>query len=138
MPRRPPVLIAILIVAIVVAVGSGIHEWLLPSPASPPRTGEAITGRPRVVDGDSLELAGHRIRLFGIDAPESRQNCRDRRGQSYSCGREARDALAAIIGRSSVSCAPVGESYDRDVAICTAGGRDLGDVMVRNGHALEL
>jgi endonuclease YncB( thermonuclease family) len=139
MPRRPPFLIALIIVAIVAAIGSGVHEWHSRPPAKPPaRTGEAFTGRPRVVDGDSLELAGHRVRLFGIDAPETAQDCRDARGRTYACGREARAALADAIGGQSVSCMPVGESYDRDVAVCTVNGRDLSEAMVRSGHALEL
>ena len=139
MPRRPPFLIALIIIAIVAAIGSGVHEWRSRPIAKPPaRTGEAFTGRPRVVDGDSLELAGHRVRLFGIDAPEGRQDCRDARGRVYACGRDARDALAQAIGGQSVSCTPVGESYNRDVAVCTANGRDLSEAMVRSGHALEL
>ena len=32
-----------------------------------------ITGQPRVIDGDTLEIDGQRIRLHGIDAPETRQ-----------------------------------------------------------------
>ncbi len=32
-----------------------------------------ITGQPRVIDGDTIEVAGQRLRLHGIDAPESRQ-----------------------------------------------------------------
>src|SRR5262245_22867054 len=106
MPRRPPFLIALIIVAIVAAIGSGVHEWQRPAaPAKPPaRTGETFTGRARVVDGDSLDLAGHRVRLFGIDAPENAQDCRDARGRTYACGREARAALAEAIGGQSVSC----------------------------------
>ena len=136
MPRRPRFLISLLIVAIVVAVG-GVYERNS-RPAAPSRTGEAFSGRARVVDGDSLELAGHRVRLFGIDAPERSQDCRDAAGRTYACGREAQNALSAAIGGQSVSCAPVGESYNRDVAMCTANGRDLSEAMIRNGHALEL
>ena len=139
MPRRPPILIAILIVAIIAAIGGGVREWHSRPPILPPQqTGGVISGQARVVDGDSLELAGHRIRLFGIDAPEGAQDCRDARGQSYACGREARTALTSTIGRQSVSCTPVGESYDRNVALCMANGRDLSEAMVRSGHALEL
>ena len=136
--RRPPFLIGLLIIAIVAAIGSGVREWHTRPNAAPPRTGEVITGRPRVVDGDSLEVAGHRIRLFGIDAPESTQDCRDQRGRSYDCGREAREALSTAIGSQPVSCTPVGESYGRAVSMCTTGGRDLSEAMVRSGHALEL
>jgi len=90
------------------------------------------------VDGDSLELAGHRVRLFGIDAPERSQDCRDGRGNSYACGREAQNALSTAVAGQSVSCTPVGESFNRDVSICTANGRDLSETMIRSGHALEL
>lgn len=139
MPRRPPILIAILIVAIVAAIGGGVREWHSRPPIPPPQqTGGVIAGFPRVVDGDSLEVAGHRIRLFGIDAPEGRQDCRDAQGHTYACGRDARSALAAAIGGQSVSCKPVGESYDRNVSLCTVNGRDLSEAMVRSGHALEL
>ena len=47
-----------------------------------------ITGQPRVIDGDTLEVAGQRIRLHGIDAPESRQLCR-RDGELWLCGKDA-------------------------------------------------
>ena len=138
MPRRPPFLIGLLIIAIVAAIGGGVREWHTRPMMAPRSTGAVITGQPRVVDGDSLEVSGHRIRLFGIDAPESVQDCRDQRGRSYACGREAREALSATIGRQSVSCTPVGESYGREVSMCNASGRDLSEAMVRSGHALEL
>jgi len=47
-------------------------------------------------------------------------------------------ALIEAIGGRTVSCTPDGVSYDRQVALCTAGGHDLGEQMVRSGHALEL
>jgi endonuclease YncB( thermonuclease family) len=137
-PRKPPILIGLVLIAAIAALGASIEEWL-ERPARPPAaTGAAIAGRARVVDGDSLEVAGRRIRLFGIDAPEVHQDCRDGHGIPYACGARSRAALAQAIANADVSCTPVGESYDRDVALCTANGRDLSEAMVRGGHALEL
>ena len=93
----------------------------------------------RVVDGDSLEIGGQRIRLFGIDAPEGRQHCRNTQGQDYACGREgAARALDALIGGRSVTCTRLDhDRYEREVAACTVEGRDLGEAMVRSGHARD-
>ena len=35
-----------------------------------------LTGQAGVIDGDTLEIHGTRIRLWGVDAPESSQLCR--------------------------------------------------------------
>ncbi len=61
-----------------------------------------ITGQPRVIDGDTLEVAGQRIRLHGIDAPERRQICR-RDGQRWRCGEDATSALKAFLGSRPVA-----------------------------------
>jgi hypothetical protein len=47
------------------------------------------------VDGDSFNIE---IRIFGIDAPEPGQTCKDAQGLSYPCGRIARDAMAELLG----------------------------------------
>ena len=62
-----------------------------------------IVGKARVVDGDTLEIAGQRIRLHGIDAPESQQTCWAG-GTEWACGREATFALAYEMGRHWVTC----------------------------------
>jgi endonuclease YncB( thermonuclease family) len=131
-------LIWLLLIAAAAAVAEFTHLFRAP-PSEPPRpTGAAIEGRARVVDGDSLIIGASRIRLFGIDAPEGRQHCRDAQGRDYACGEAARRALLDAIAGREVSCTPVGLSHDRSVAVCTADGRDLSDAMVRSGHALEL
>ena len=132
-------LIWLVVIAVGAAIATIIQEWQALSPAEPPKpTGGAISGRARVVDGNSLIIGAARVRLFGIDAPEGRQDCRDAQGRSYRCGKSARRALAELIDSREVTCTPVGASHDRSVALCTAQGRDLSEAMVRGGHALEL
>jgi endonuclease YncB( thermonuclease family) len=60
-----------------------------------------ITGKPRVVDGDTLVISGERIRLHGIDSPETRQTCTND-GKASKCGREATAALVTRIGARAV------------------------------------
>ncbi len=140
MTRAKTFLVWLVIIAVVAAVGGALREWREPrrEALAPAPTGAEFTGRARVVDGDSLEVAGRRVRLFGIDAPEGPQDCRDTRGRRYPCGEDARRALIVAIGGRPVTCTPAGVSYDRQVAVCTADGRDLGESMIRQGHALEL
>jgi endonuclease YncB( thermonuclease family) len=96
----------------------------------------AAAGSAIVVDGDTLEIAGERIRLWGIDAPESRQTCQ-RDGELYTCGHAATDHLRALVGRREVQCVSrAKDRYGRTVAVCRVDGVDLGAVMVRDGWAL--
>lgn len=134
MPRSRLIWLIILAVAAAVAYASGRFD----APRGPREAGAPLTGRARVIDGDSLEVAGARVRLFGIDAPEGRQQCRDARGSDYACGREAARALERLIGSQPVTCTRVThDQYERDVATCAIEGRDLGEAMVRAGHARD-
>ncbi len=95
-----------------------------------------ITGQPRVIDGDTLEVAGQRIRLHGIDAPESRQLCR-KGGERWRCGMGATSALKAFLGSRPVSCEELDrDRYRRVVAKCAVDGEDIGEWMVSQGWAV--
>jgi len=94
-----------------------------------------ITGRAIVNDGDTITVDGSRIRIFGIDAPELGQTCRDRNQATYACGRLAQRHMARLT-RSTVTCDVVEtDRYGRAVAICRSGGTDLGEAMVAAGWA---
>src|SRR3954462_1058224 len=98
---------------------------------------ELIAGRAAVIDGDTLEIHGERIRLFGIDAPESGQTCLDAKGQRYRCGQKAALVLDARIGAGVVTCERKGmDRYSRMVALCRVFGEDLGAWMVGLAWAL--
>ena len=95
-----------------------------------------ITGKPRVVDGDTIIIRKTRIRLHGIDAPEYKQKCNfgDR---VYSCGKVAKDILIQSIGTKRVTCkGDKKDRYGRLIAVCFAGPHDLNAKMVRQGWAL--
>lgn len=95
-----------------------------------------IVGRAFIIDGDTLDIDGTRIRFDGLDAPESSQSCRVR-GTVSQCGRLASMALANKIGSRPVTCERQGrDRYDRVVAVCRVGGEDLNAWMVAKGWAM--
>lgn len=97
-----------------------------------------VKGQASVIDGDTLEIHGTRIRLFGIDAPESSQLCRGEDSLFYRCGAKAANELDRFIGGRPVSCEPVGHDvYGRIVATCSVGGIDLAGWLVHGGLALD-
>lgn len=86
-----------------------------------------------VHDGDTLTLDGNKVRLWGIDAPELKQKC-----GGTACGVVARDALREMVQGRVVTCVQKDrDRYQRVVAACAVGGRDLGEAMVRSGNALD-
>lgn len=91
-----------------------------------------------IADGDSFVLAGQKIRLAGIDAPEYDQNCTDQTGRAWACGRAARTALSARLNHGSVTCTvEARDRYDRAIATCRTGLTDIGEAMVRAGWAIS-
>ena len=89
-----------------------------------------------VVDGDSILLAGKRIGLYGIDAPEREQTCHVGDAE-LPCGRIARHALIGFVAGVAVKCDPVDVNRrDRYVGRCWAGNFDLSAAMVGVGLAL--
>ena len=90
-----------------------------------------LAGRARVIDGDTIEVGSARVRLFGVDAPESAQSC-VAASRPWPCGRQATLALAGRIDNRSVAC----EERDRDrygriVAVCRQGGQDVNAWLAR-------
>ena len=97
-----------------------------------------LTGQVSVVDGDTLEIHGTRIRLWGIDAPESSQLCRAQDSNLYRCGAASANDLNSFIARRPISCVPLNlDQYGRTVATCSVNGADLAEWLVRNGLALD-
>lgn len=133
MPRRPfrslDLLTAFALLAVLFALAHHLSKrW----------GGETnVAGPAFAVDGDTLEVAGRRVRLAGIDAPELRQTC-GAPAQQWPCGAAARTALEAAVERGTVHCAGrTRDVYHRLVAVCLAGEADLAGELVRAGLALS-
>jgi endonuclease YncB( thermonuclease family) len=123
-----------------------------------------VAGIPRVVDGDTIVINNIRIRLEGIDAPESTQTCGvDPRllparqsappfgnpnmlgnpplilatpAESWACGTEATRHLARLIGHAEVRCEDLGpDRYGRTLGRCFVGNVNVNAAMVRDGYA---
>lgn len=96
-----------------------------------------IVGQASVLDGDTLEIHGERIRMDGIDAPESGQRCLDAQGVAWRCGQRASLALDEKIARRPVRCIKVGTGvYGRTLGRCLVDREDLQAWMVEEGWAV--
>ena len=96
-----------------------------------------IIGVATVIDGDTIDVSGTRIRLYGIDAPEGAQPCARADGAVWQCGDAASLALTRQLGRSQVRCEANGQDrYRRTIAVCFRAGVDINQWMVANGWAM--
>jgi endonuclease YncB( thermonuclease family) len=103
---------------------------------TPPNT-PVVSGLAHVIDADTMVIGEARVRLEGIDAPETDQVCLDAKGQRWTCGIEARDRLKHRIEGRELSCVKRGKDrYSRTLAICSAQGQELNPWLVREGLAL--
>lgn len=95
-----------------------------------------LEGIASVLDADTFVVADVRVRLIGIDAPEDGQVCFIDAGE-WPCGRAATAAVDNLVGGEPVSCEVYGhDGWERALAVCYQGDRDLNAAIVRNGWAL--
>lgn len=97
---------------------------------------QPVVGPATIIDGDTIRIGSDRIRLHGIDAPESKQVCYQNR-IAYKCGEAATLALERLTAESSVRCNGISrDRYDRLIATCDVDGKDIGGWMVEQGYAI--
>jgi endonuclease YncB( thermonuclease family) len=121
--------------------------FLLLCPFSPERDRGAVTCAAAsellsgvvttVYDGDTVDVRERsarvvRIRLYGIDAPETGK--RGVRGQPYA-GEAKRALMEKVLGRQVVLEIMDWDHYGRAVAVIRLGGRDVNRDMVSQGWA---
>jgi endonuclease YncB( thermonuclease family) len=101
-------------------------------------TRSASGGAVIVMDGDTLRIDHVEHRLYGVDAPEYNQICKDAAGRDWPCGQAARAAMAALVKGHVISCEErATDKYDRIVATCKdETGRDLAQAMAEAGLAI--
>ncbi|WP_348644073.1 thermonuclease family protein [Rhizobium leguminosarum] len=90
----------------------------------------------RVIDGDTIDVAGIRYRLHGIDAPEAGQTCAAADGGVWPCGQAALHKMETLLLGHEVRCkAKDRDMYGRVIAICEAGGKEINAEMIKSGLA---
>jgi endonuclease YncB( thermonuclease family) len=128
---------------VLLAVGWAAALWLRPA---------THAERYAVIDGDTLAVwpdhcflshlgigcLAQRLRLYGVDAFEGTQTCRDAKGTLWRCGAVATQRLRQLVTQANFACHVDPEFVDRharEFAVCTAGDRDVGALLVSEGLA---
>jgi endonuclease YncB( thermonuclease family) len=93
-------------------------------------------GRITVIDADTWDVGGERVRLHGIDAPELDQTCERPDGTIWDCGAWATQEVRRRFDGSRAACVALDiDRYGRTVARCRVQGEDAGRMLVRAGWA---
>jgi endonuclease YncB( thermonuclease family) len=124
------------------ALWAGLR-WLRPA-EDPDRysvvDGDTLAWRPPNCWLASLGIAclGQRLRLYGVDAFEGKQSCRDGDGRPWHCGAVAMARLRELVESPGFACRVDHGFIDRharEFAVCTVRGEDVGAILVREGLA---
>lgn len=90
-----------------------------------------------VLDGHSMAIDGHAVRLHGAEAPGFLQACQTGSGTAWPCGRKAMERLTALAGGKKVDCTVAASAGNGAASFCSVRGiRDLGHLMVQEGLAV--
>ena len=104
-----------------------------------------ISGIAKVTDGDTIQIEGKKIRFFGIDAPEKKQQCKKpwltisfiSFNKNYPCGQISTDKLKKKINNKFLICKWTNKDrYKRFIAECFKDKTNLNAWMVKNGYAV--
>lgn len=121
----PALFVAAVVVADIVATGPALEAR------------SDVIGVASVIDADTIEIHGQRIRLHGIDALQGGQTCLDAAGRNWPCGQRAALALQDLLGRRTVTCDERDiDRYRRIVGRCLVGEVDINEWLVAQGLAL--
>jgi micrococcal nuclease len=96
----------------------------------------SIAGPVRVIDGDTFDYDGTRIRIADIDTPEVHGRC----AYETELAARATRRMRALLAAGPFELRPLGDGRDEDrygrkLRIITRGGHSLGDLLVAEGLA---
>ena len=95
-----------------------------------------ITGKAKIIDGDTIHIGKNKIRIHGIDAPELNQTC-NFQGKEWNCGKKSKEFLLNLINSNSVNCKVTDiDKYKRYIGICFVDKLNLNKIIVINGWAI--
>ena len=106
---------------------------------------KVISGIAKVTDGDTIRIEEKKIRFFGIDAPEKKQQCKKpwltisfiSFSKDYPCGQISTDKLKKKINNKLLICKWSNKDrYKRYIAECFKDKTNVNAWMVRNGYAV--
>ncbi len=90
-----------------------------------------------VRSGYFFKLGKHYIKLYGIDAPDPKQTCKNKHGSDYNCGHQAKVMLEKMILGKNISCKIAGSDMKQNyIAVCQYQGVDIGAALVSAGWAV--
>ena len=104
-----------------------------------------ISGIAKVIDGDTIKIEKNKIRLFGIDAPEKKQQCQKpwlsifflTLNKSYQCGEISTNKLKIKINNKFIICKSSNKDrYNRFIAECFKDKININRWMVSSGYAV--
>ncbi len=86
----------------------------------------------RAIDGDTLDLDGERIRIVGLDAPETRCRC----PAECRLAAQATARMRDLVSGRGVTIERTGrDKYRRTLAIVRVRSQDVATIMIREGLA---
>jgi micrococcal nuclease len=92
-----------------------------------------------IIDGDTFDLAGERIRIANVDAPEVHEaKCQEESELGRAAGERLRELLKGrriIVHRGDPDTGRLKDKHGRTLATIEVDGRDVGDVLVKEGYA---
>lgn len=96
-----------------------------------------FSGKALVIDGDSIRVGEKEVRLFGVDAPEYKQNCFDQNQEEYPCGKISFQFLRKLVASKNVECVYAEkDKYDRYLGKCWLGEVSINEEIIKNGMAV--